>query len=204
MKSVSIGEAWRHHRAHARIGALSTTAFEREPSPVAISFAPVAEATPITANFTVNVTSGPLSGTVENGNFSYDSSSIVPNGYNNATGLLTALNFTFNGTTYNSTTANTGWLGFDSAGDLNSFLFGNNCAAGGCTVIFGFDNFFADVGSGGFVYSLPGVNNAFFGNVTLDHVGVPEPGALGLFCFGLLLLLFGAASRQRWAVKRFE
>jgi len=31
VKRVSIGEAWRYNRAHARIAALSTIAFEREP-----------------------------------------------------------------------------------------------------------------------------------------------------------------------------
>jgi hypothetical protein len=89
-------------------------------------------ATPITIPFYVTATSGPLNGTIETGSFTYDSSSMVPGGgLNNNTGLLTALNFTWDGITYNQTTANTGSLGFDAAG-LQSALFGNDCFAGGC------------------------------------------------------------------------
>ena len=53
--------------------------------------ASAAKAAPITYDFTVTGTSGPLNGTAAHGTFSYDSSSIVPRGANQATGLLTSL-----------------------------------------------------------------------------------------------------------------
>ena len=181
----------------------------------AISFAPAAQATPISYDFSVNVTSGPLSGNTYNGSFSYDSSSIISGGYNNASGLLTALNFSFDGTTYDATSANTGWLGFDAAGNLDSFVFGNNCPDGTCTVQSGYDQFYviyAPYASppGSFVYSMNGWNQASIVNspetITFAPatVHVPEPGSLGLFCFGTLLLLAASLSHRRWTFKRIE
>jgi hypothetical protein len=163
-------------------------------------FTPAAMATPITYNFTVNVNNGPLAGTVENGTFAYDSSSVVPGGFNNATGLLTGLAFTFNGTTYNAGTANTGYLAFDGSGALTYFVFGNNCFAGTCAATPGTNQWWVSPGTGGFVYSLPGLGTDNDGNVTFALVTVPEPGALGLFGFGLLLLGLGA--RRRLMLRR--
>lgn len=65
-----------------------------------LSFAPATEATPVNYDFSVHVNSGSLVGTAQNGSFSYDSSNITPGATNNATGLLTALDFTLNGITY--------------------------------------------------------------------------------------------------------
>lgn len=163
----------------------------------AISFAPAAQATAITYDFTVDVTSGPLTGNVSSGTFSYDSSSITPGGHNLAAGLLTALDFTFNGTTYNAGTANTGALEFDASGNLTFFAFGNNCAAGTCTVTGGTDQWFVTPGPSGFIYSTPTSNQGFSGDVTyaLSSASVPEPGTLGLFGLGLLLL--GVAAWRR-------
>src|SRR6516164_2876039 len=88
----------------------------------ALSFAPRAEAYIISYDFTATITSGPLSGQVDNGSFSYDSSSIIPGGVNDAADLLTALNFTFEGVTYNAHTANTGFLAFDGVIALSTRL----------------------------------------------------------------------------------
>ncbi|MEO8809737.1 MAG: PEP-CTERM sorting domain-containing protein, partial [Rhodanobacter sp.] len=145
----------------------------------------------------VNVTSGALAGNVEKGSFSYDSSSIVADGYNSASGLLTAFNFTFDGTTYDASTANTGLLGFDAAGKLTSFDISSSCDQ--CTFSAGTDNFsLFQYPTNGFAYSTASFDDFGFGNVTysLAGVAVPEPGALGLFGFGLLLL-GGVAVRRR-------
>ncbi|HEV7123682.1 MAG TPA: PEP-CTERM sorting domain-containing protein [Rhodanobacter sp.] len=163
----------------------------------AISFVPAAEATPVNYNFTVNVTSGELAGNVEHGSFSYDSSSIVPGDFNSASGLLTALDFTFDGTAYDASTANTGLLGFDSAGNLTSFLISSSCPL--CTFAPGTDNFtITAFPMDGFVYSTAASDNFGYGDVTyaLAGVSVPEPGTFGLFGFGLLLL-GGVAMRRR-------
>src|SRR5438034_1239057 len=94
---------------------------------LALASIDAADASPIDYTFSVTATEGPLSATTAAGTFSYDTSSIVPGGRNLNTGLLTALNFTWDGITYNQTTANTGALGFDAAGMLTLSLFGTNC-----------------------------------------------------------------------------
>lgn len=164
---------------------------------VVVSFAPSAQATSIHYDFTVDVTTGPLSGTTTNGSFSYDSSSITPGAYHVALGLLTALDFTFNGITYTSATANTGWLAFDAAGNLNNFAFGNSCGAGNCGVTIGTNDWF--VSTNLFRYGAPNFGQVGEGSVThaLAPVNVPEPGTLGLFGLGALLLAGLFVGRRR-------
>jgi hypothetical protein len=164
--------------------------------------APAAEATPITYDFTVNVTSGPLSGTSSSGSFSYDSSSIVPGGDNNANGLLIAFDFTFNGTTYDTSTVDTGTLIFDSSGNLTDFGFGNNCHqapyAPNCVVAAGTDGFIVDGYL--FVYSAPGYDDYGWGDTTFalaSGVPVPEPDSLDMFGLGALLIGLLAGLRRR-------
>ena len=171
---------------------------------VSIGVVPAAQATQINHDFTLDVTSGPLAGTVSHGSFAYDDSSIVPGGYNQANGLLTALDFTFNGTAYNGGNTDTYYLGFDAAGNLTSFTFGNNChylylGTPICAVQSGTDQWFTDYVEsfqGGFTYSTPQFNDFGYGNVTLDSASasVPEPGTfgmvgLGAFMIGLLVCL---------------
>ena len=161
-----------------------------------ISFVPAAQASPVNYNFTVTVTSGSLAGTVQNGSFSYDSSISSPYGYDTQSGELTAFNFSFDGKKYDASTANTGLLGFDGGGNLNSFYISSSCAQ--CNFGAGNDNFSLTASpTNGFVYSTP---SDFFeyGDVTysLAGVAVPEPGVLGVFSFGLLLL-GGIAARRR-------
>lgn len=163
---------------------------------VAVFVAPAAEATPINYNFKVDVTSGPLAGTTDNGSFSYDSSSVIPGGNNNPVGLLTALNFTFNGISYNAGTANTGWLGFGPTGDLTNFIFGTNCAAYSCSVTWGTNQWWASPGSSGFGYSTSTSNQFSNGNV-IYALAVPEPGALGMFGLGTLAIGLFVGLRRR-------
>ena len=146
-----------------------------------------ANASPITYNFTATATSGPLSGTVEHGTFSYDSSSIVPGGINAAVGLLTSLSFSWNGISYDQTTANTGDLHFDANGHLTQALFGTDCSAGGCQLVDGNNSWFGITG-GFFTYSVPdGVGGG--GSLTaVLAVPVPEPTTLALLGLGSVLV----------------
>ncbi|HZX69327.1 MAG TPA: PEP-CTERM sorting domain-containing protein [Rhodanobacter sp.] len=171
----------------------------------ATSFAPAADATAVNYDFTVNVTSGPLAGTVQNGSFAYDNSSVVPDSFNSASGLLTAFDFMFNGTTYSASTANTGLLGFDAAGSLTSLFISSSCISLGCTYSPGTDNFTVTPGPDGFLYSTSTIDSFAFGDVSfaLAGVHVPEPSTFGLFGFGLLLL-GGVAARRRFTLRRFE
>jgi hypothetical protein len=162
-----------------------------------------AKAAPITYSFSVTATSGPLAGTTENGRFTYDSSSIVLNGVNKDTGLLTALNFTWNAIAYDQTTANTGFLIFDPGGNLSSGAFGNDCMSGVCTVINGTNDWFfnpvpSEPGPFVFVYSIPGFNAAGIGTGTtiLQEAVVPEPSALALLFVGLAGLTLAGTTRR--------
>ena len=155
---------------------------------VGFSFAPVAEATPVNYDFSVQVITDPSLSA--DGTFSFDSSSITPGSTNTATGLLTALDFTFNGITYDANTANTGFLSFDADGKLTNILFGTNCdTVKTCSL-----PWFAR--SGKFTYGRPGTGRVTF-SLAPVAVPVPEPGALGLFGLGALLIGLFVGVRRR-------
>jgi PEP-CTERM motif len=166
-----------------------------------------ANASPITFSFSVTATSGPLDGITENGTFTYDSSSIIPGGLNDNTGLLTGLNFTWNGIAYNQTTANTGLLLFDSSGHLTKALFGDNCIASECSDTGGTNEWslFAIPGETttppfGFAYATPSTG-VYEGTVTTALSPIPEPSTLALFGVGVAgLMLVGAGLRSRRAL----
>ena len=152
------------------------------------SFAPVAEATPVNYDFSVQVITDPSLSA--DGTFSFDSSSITPGATNTATGLLTALDFTFNGITYDATTANTGFLSFDADGNLTNILFGTNCdKVKNCSL-----PWFAR--SGTFTYGRPGTGKLSYSLATAA-VPVPEPSMLGLFGMGALLIGLFFGTRRR-------
>lgn len=164
--------------------------------------AAAAEASPITYDFTMRATDGPLAGAVANGTFSFDSSSITPGARNNTHGALTALNFTWDGITYDATTANTGQLTFDTAGNLVQAIFGNSCGAGFCGLDGGFEEWDVDAGPGsGFglgSYSMTSYPGIYDARVTMSRAVVanaPEPLTLSLFGAGLAG--FAAMRRRR-------
>jgi len=164
---------------------------------LAIGLAPKLHASPVNYRFSVTATSGPLAGATAAGTFSYDTSSIVPGGSNNNTGLLTALDFTWNGIAYNQVTANTGFLEFDTTGALTQDLFGNNCVAGGCSDLPLFEQWSVSVPLG-FAYFVAG-DSGGFGTVTQSLVAAaPEPSVFALLATGLALLaVAGDRGRRR-------
>jgi hypothetical protein len=153
--------------------------------------APVAHATLMTYGFEVTATSGPLNGTTESGMFSFDDS-IIPGGGGilNTAGLLSDLDFSWNGITYDETTANTGGLGFDAAGDLNLALFGTDCGGGVCSVGSGSNSWAVRLGSGPvLVYATPSTTSTYNGTASLRRA-VPEPATAALIGIGLAGLAF--------------
>ena len=103
---------------------------------VAIALVAVpAQAAPLSYSFEVTATSGTLNGTTATGMFTFNDTIIPPGGgpvY--GINLLTDLSFTWNGISYDESSANTGWLTFDASGKLIYPGFGNNCNAGSCGV----------------------------------------------------------------------
>lgn len=159
--------------------------------PILLSASGIALSDPVTYDFTVTATNGPLAGDVSDGSFTYNSS-IVPRGPGVLSGpLLTSLSFTWDGITYNSTTANTGSLGFNPGGTLAFMIFGNDCFGGGCLAGGGSETWFVlgnSTGSG-FAYDVPSSPNGFTGTASfspaLSGTTVPEPATFSLLCLGL-------------------
>jgi hypothetical protein len=162
-----------------------------------------------------NSLGGPLSGQLFSGSFSYDSSispiggGVVAGGYFGAQGLLTAVNFSFNGISYDFSTVNAGSIQFNPDGSLLAINFGDHLVPpvgfdpGEAEVVGGSPHdFFIDAGpqllpfGGGFgelVYSLS--NTGFNYGIVTSFEAVPEPSTLALF--GAALIALGLMWRRK-------
>jgi hypothetical protein len=168
---------------------------------VTMAMSGAASGSSIMYDFRVDATSGVLSGDTASGNFTFDIGTIPSGGGTvGTTNLLTALSFRWDGITYNASTANTGWLTFNSKGHLTFFSFGDDCTASACTVNSPSTDWLASPGAVGFVYSDGGPLG--FGKVSYSLVtSVPEPATAALFALALILGVLSLRIRPRGVPK---
>jgi hypothetical protein len=175
-----------------------------------------------TYEFTVTLPSyewvGPLAGVVAKGSLSFDEAIVPVGGFGfvNGQGLLSSFSFSWNGITYDESTANAitlvfggaPYLGIAPPGELTGFVLGNHCqdvaAPNTCLVLNGTNDWRATAVpfASTFFYAYPGVLGAFgVGQTTNAPNGpikiapVPEPATYVGMIAGLGVL--GLFARRR-------
>ncbi|WP_295950828.1 PEP-CTERM sorting domain-containing protein [Rhodoferax sp.] len=144
-----------------------------------------AQATPVSYDFSANVTAGALSGSTVNGFFTFDSSSVLPSQSIDATGLLTDFGFNWGGVAYTAANVGAGYLSFDASGALEDFLFGNSCVAGSCSVV----NNGQDWMLASYSFSFAEGSDVLFSDApSFSLHNVPEPSSVVLLGLALALL----------------
>ncbi|MCM2309835.1 MAG: hypothetical protein NDI84_00410 [Steroidobacteraceae bacterium] len=99
---------------------------------VALALPVALNAEVLTWDFNVLITSGPGTGNTLSGYVSVDAAGLPVGQGISQVGLLTDLSFAFDGTTFDESTANTGYLEFNPDGTLKALSFGTNCGPGYC------------------------------------------------------------------------
>jgi hypothetical protein len=146
-----------------------------------------------------------LNGASSAGYFTFDDAMIpVGGGIVTQADVLSSLEFSWMGTDYTASTANTGFVFFSPIPGIFSITFGSNCTAVHCTVGVS-DTFFVTAfgsGSGLLAYNLGGV----FGGGTLSRLdqcnavncgrAVPLPASGTLFGLALFAVAAGSGTRR--------
>ncbi len=141
-------------------------------------------AEPISYEFDLTITAGPLTGENYSGSFSFDSGLVVPGSTIFGTDLFGSLSFVFHGVTYSASNTDLVELQWDAAGELSDFVIGTDCAgAAGCDIVNGSESW-AMLPSA-FAYAIVGDANSYISDGptfrrVLPPSGAPEPGSLAL------------------------
>lgn len=151
-----------------------------------------------TYDFTITPTSGPAAAAT--GSFSYDCATLgglcTTGGSDTASGLLSSLSLTFDGVTYDESTANTGTLELAAGGGLTYILFGSSCGTGGCAALKpAVDSWIVDSVSG-VSYTASGLRSIYAGDVVITPATTSAPeidptsaaSGLALLVGGLIVL----------------
>lgn len=167
--------------------------------------ATAAVAAPVTRSFVFSSTAGPIQFSNAVGSFTYDSG-VTPDpgtGYVFGNNLFSQVSIAFGAFSFDETTANSGYLRFDTtSGELVDVLIGNNCTgptSEPCTVTGGEKHFWVRVGLPGrsqndFKYGSGFDNNAGPPDIFTTELNrlvplrVPEPASWALALAGLVLL----------------
>ena len=163
---------------------------------VCCASAGTAQAALLIYDFSVTAVNGNLAGTSASGSFGFDDAVAPAGAKTRLTGLLSFLDFTWNGINYTEATANTGAIDRLANGDLEFVMFGTNCFEGTCAVSsrsVGWD--FRGGTLNDFTYSDGQAIG--FGTSTIQQrlAQVPEPATWALL--GLAFALMGFTRRRR-------
>jgi hypothetical protein len=158
---------------------------------IALAVTSASEASLLTYDFSVTGVTGPDTGVTARGSFTINSDIVVDGGQAEGSDLLSALNFTWDGTTYSAQTMNTGGLDWDANGKLTLVIFGNHCETAACLLTGPGFVTYAYGSPMPFVYNIG--DSEYLGSATapvLVSSPVPEPATLGLACFAFVSLGF--------------
>lgn len=170
-----------------------------------LSACSAAQAVPVAYGSSITWQTGLLAGTVSQGSFAYDSTLAATSATVWGPGMLTRLDFTLRGTTYDAMTANTGVVMFDAQGGLAAITFGSHCESVSCSVSAGKEdewwfNWQATAGRAAFTGDAPGGLSTSHDLNLAPLASVPEPAGWVLMAAGLAAL--AGAIRRRTGSRR--
>lgn len=177
---------------------------------LAAGLAPAGAAT-VTRWFEFSSSAGPLQFGPTVGHFSYDdalATAVHPGLMVSGSQLLTDLEVTFGGRTWDETLVEGVEMRFDGTGELTSLLFGSDChVSGSCSLAAGADRWYLRVGReailqdfayNGFGTATPQQSRFVTRLLDAPPAGVPEPASAALVVAALAALAGTRQAKRPW------